>query len=158
MSAYIVNREHIAYLIEAALSRAIIKDHGSMDWYLDDENERFGYKRFQLPMGNYDRATEVGQMLWDENIKSVSYRYDDCQLDNLPGPVGETFVFEFCHDWRRQITPVQVLKACNGYIYQSCEHPGWKTSEAKAFIDSLKDYAVCALPGYQEAHWEITAA
>jgi len=48
---------------------------------------------------------------------------------------------------------VQVLKSIDCLDYQSCEHPGWAASEAKAFIDRLQSAAIHALPGYEAAIW-----
>jgi len=54
-------------------------------------------------------------------------------------------------------SPVAVLKACDGYEYQACEHPGWEASEAHAYINALRRRAIHALPGYDEAAWEVAA-
>ena len=94
-------------------------------------------------------------MLWDENIKSVSHRYGEENTDKLPGVIGETYAYD-AHEnfiFGPDVNPVAVLKACRCYAYQSCEHPGWEDSRAKALIDNLKDSAISSLPGYEEAEW-----
>lgn len=144
MSAFILGKEHINYLIEAARSRTL------------NPNSRFQW--FHNGWHEIESPSAAGQMLWDENIKSVHARYPDDELDQLPGPIGETFVFQYSHCYSRRIDPVQVLKACSCYEYQTCEHEEWEASEAKAFIDSLKSDAIHALPGWEEAQWEIEAA
>ena len=149
MSAYVVEREHISYLVAAAESRKIGCPYGGhFSWYHKNKG------RTELN-GN---SVEVGQMLWDECVKSVSYRYPDDDITSLPGPIGEDFIFKkkdlnrlFFHNF----DPVQVLKSCSCYAYQSCEHPQWEESEAFSFIEALKDYAVSALPGYEEAEWGV---
>ena len=100
-------------------------------------------------------ACKVGQMLWDENIRSVSGRYPDCKtLDDLPGVIGENYQLT-----ESDIRPVMAVKAadvfsaCKCYEYQACEHDGWKNSEAKAVIESLKNQAVRLIPGMEEASW-----
>jgi len=55
------------------------------------------------------------------------------------------------------VAPVYALKAVCCYRYQSCEHPGWKGSEASRFCDALERVAVELLPGFSEAPWEWTA-
>jgi hypothetical protein len=50
------------------------------------------------------------------------------------------------------------LKAISCYEYQSCEHPGWRKSEAHAFCEALRDMAIGCLPGYDDAPWEINDA
>lgn len=138
MSAYMVERHHIAYLIAAGL--------------------RFGDRHFRwrhegairkIDSTDIDRLNEVGQMLWDENRKSIECRYPDtrdnfCEL--APGATGENFVYihnpeQFWHN----IKPAQVINSVKCYEYQSCEHGGWHESEARAFCASLKDYAVSEL-------------
>lgn len=150
MSAYVVSRDHIRFLVAAARSHRIVRQYG-MYWYHDGKSNK-------LDAHDRDQASHIGQMLWDENIKSINARYPDTvgKLDNMPGPVDETFIYAHSADWPREITPVQVLKACNGYEYQACEHDGWKDSEAHAFIEALKNAAVRALPGYEEADWEMS--
>jgi len=148
MSAYVVDREHIGYLVEAATSRAIL-GHGShcFRWYHRGQSH-------ELPVGDPERSAEIGQMLWDENVNSVLSRYPDCTKDKLPGPIGEDFVYgkHEANPWAT-IDPVQVLCSCHCYRYQACEHPDWKDSEAAAFIDSLIDVACHRLPGYEKAVW-----
>ena len=132
MSAFMVDREHIAYLVTAA-------------------------SRLGLTASTEAKTEIVGQMLWDENRYSIEYRYPDClKTGNYPGPIGETFVYEKHHASRKPFDPVQVLKACGCYVYQSCEHPGWPASEARKFVERLRVRAIRALPGYDEMQWEIT--
>jgi hypothetical protein len=63
MSAYIVSRKHIHYLVTAAAQYGLIR--------LREQDK-------------------TGQMLWDENIKSVQYRYHNEPVEDLPGPCKET--------------------------------------------------------------------
>ncbi len=145
MSAYIVSRKHIAYLLTAMQHRGICR-HGFSYWN--------GTERVYVPAGDYAAAVEIGNILWQENIASVSARYPGETPDTLLGPVGETFELT-----TRDVTvfsdadPVQVLKACDCYEYQSCEHEGWHTSDAKKIIEALRGCAWRALPGYDSAAW-----
>jgi len=91
-----------------------------------------------------------------ECFASVRYRYP---AGPLPGPNAASDGPVVCSDrlsTYARLSPVAVLKACSCYEYQSCEHPGWETSEAKRLIDSITQAAIAALPGYQDAAWEIT--
>lgn len=142
MSAYMVDRHHIAYLVAAASSRSILR---GCNLYF--ANQQFGQCESK------ERETEIGQMLWDENFASVTHRYDDCDFDHLPGPIGESYVYEQGNLHWHKIDPVQVIKSCDNYAYQSCEHPGWEASVAKAFIDELRASAWHSLPGYEGAEW-----
>lgn len=132
MSCYVVQEEHINYLVNAGMRL--------------NQRERFSWlspngRRVSLH-GNYGDA---GQMLWDENVMSFNSHYEDHQqaLDAYT----YTRIPNFIHD------PVQVLMSCKCYEYQSCEHAGWEKSEAKAFIDSLKETAIRALDGYDDKKW-----
>lgn len=149
MSAYIVEKNHILYLLAAAESRSVRQNYGPLSWYHNDEHH-------SLASGDYERAADVGNMLWRENMESVGFRYQGESSATLPGPrFGDSVITTIDVGrvlWNR-IDPAQVLKACDCYEYQSCEHPGWKQSEAKAFIGALRRAAWHALPGYEAAEW-----
>jgi hypothetical protein len=148
MSAYIVEKHHITFLIAAALSRRICSHGETFRWYHNGQSH-------ELPGGDYKRAAEVANMLWRENIISVGERYPNESSARLPGPRNETFLVE-PHDIGRLfevIDPVQVLKSCSCYEYQSCEHDGWETSEALSFIAALRSRSISVLPGYDAAIW-----
>lgn len=141
MSAFVVNEEHIRYLVNAGMSRSITKGYG-LSWDYDEMEEGFG------PDAD-EHLNRIGAMLWQENYASVNHRY------------GES------HDgWRlyshkrepsRHFDPVQVLKAIACYEYQSCEHEGWKVSQARSFCEALRHAAISALPGYDAASWAVTS-
>jgi hypothetical protein len=152
MSAYICDKEHIVYLVAAAMSKELNPHGGHESWYHNS-------LRHELPRGDFDRASEVANMLWLENIKSVSYRYPNESGSTLPGPIGENFVITPADipACLAEIKPVQVLKSCDCYAYQTCEHPEWKQSESHAFIQSLRSSAWHSLPGYDSAEWGAPA-
>ncbi len=146
MSCYMVEREHIAFLVQAARSRRI--GGGSRFYYYHNGGPYY--------LESNDDGAKLGQMLWDENMKSCNARYPGSEgnPENLPGPIGEDFEF------RREdlkvlmhVNPVEVIKACHCYAYQACEHDGWLESASWAFIDSLISAATHALPGYDDAPW-----
>lgn len=147
MSAYIVDREHIKYLVSAAAAGR----EGRMSYYHNG-------KSTELRRDDQDSLTKAGQMLWDANIESIQALYPDCRdnMNNAPGPVGETFIYAHgggFKDGRDGFEAAQVFKAANCYEYQSCEADTWKDSEAKAFIDALTAKYIRMLPGYEAAEW-----
>lgn len=177
MSAYVVDKAHVDYLVRAGLAP---NHYGPLRW-LDPTvppgerdyepgammggptaSETYEAKRRELNEATADR---VGAMLWSENARSVSYRYDDESYDTIPGPCDfdELALAGYRYEGGRlspsplhpQVDPVAVLKACDGYEYQSCEHPGWESSEAHAFLDALRRRMIHALPGYDEADWSV---
>ena len=143
MSAYIVDRAHIDYLICAAMYMETRCQGLKMTWYPAGRRQEL----------TGENATQVGQMLWDENFRSVKYRYEDMPLDDLGGYCGESKYRFGGRGAFEKYDPVQVIKACNCLDYQSCEHPEWKASEAHAFINALIARAICEIPGYEEAEW-----
>ena len=119
MSAFIVSQKHIQYLITAAIDyQVIVRD-----------------------------SEQTGQLLWDENVKSVNYRY--------PTDPQERYIYHHKPFCVPPINPIIVIKQCHCYAYQSCEHPEWETSEAKRLIDALEANAIRRVAGYDSAPWGI---
>lgn len=141
MSAYIVDKKHIQYLIAAMQSRRICQSYGFSYWN--------GTDRVQVGAGNLEACAKVGTILWQENVKSVNARYRE-QTDLALYTITERDVIY--SDWQ-EIQPVEVIKACHCLEYQSCEHSGWQQSEAKAIIDTLIKASCTALVGYSKAAW-----
>jgi hypothetical protein len=151
MSAYVVDREHIRYLINAAMR---LTRHGSTFTWLWDFGCVGGYKTGELRFGDHERAAEVGQMLWATCIRGVANRYPDDTVPQLPGPVYESYVYDRHYlDHGGRLDPVQALKACKCFVYQACESPDYSDSEAASFIESLMATAINRLDGYEEAEW-----
>ena len=140
MSGYLVEKEHIIYLLLAANSSSIHRCQGeTMRWYHRGKSEELTDKNI----------VAVAKMLCTENLKSLKARYKDAEL------FGGAYEFTDQDFLARSVTidPIQVIKACHCFAYQACEHKEWKTSEAKAFIDTLEYFAIQALPGYDKAIW-----
>jgi len=139
MSAYIVSREHIQYLIssmEMMEGRIVFCHNGKI-------------KEYETP----EEKTQLGQMLWDTNIVSVKTRYWDETIQELPsGESDKRYKFKYRFVYFIP-NPVQVIKSAQCYEYQCCEYIGWEDSEAKAFTDALIHVAISKLPGYREAEW-----
>lgn len=127
MSAFIVNDNHISALVR---------------WACRD-NLRY-YRRNTAGVGVAGDEQRIAQLLLDENIKSVNHRYNEATEQAI---VYDAFATD--------LLPIQVIKACHCLAYQSCEHDGWETSEAKCILDSIEAAAVRRLPGYDDAEWEV---
>lgn len=143
MSAYMVGKDHIAYLLAAA-DRCQPKSYGDFSW-------RHGGQWHKL---NHETRLRVAQMLMDANLASVAHRYPGDH--DLPGPTNEGYLFTQ-GDLRSfpaaAFSPVQVFKSCHCYEYQSSERDDWKESEARAFIESLISATCHHMPGYDDAEW-----
>lgn len=126
MSAYIVSKEHIIYLVTAA-------------HYIDRLRRNGGYNN--LPC--------EASMLWRENVKSVNARYPEDKADPAVYVIEENDIPGIID------TPDlgQLAKALHCYEYQSCEHSGWKDSEAFSWCEKVQYNIMQALPGYAKAVW-----
>jgi len=145
MSAFVVSKEHINAMILAGLAVRYIP----LGWYHNGEHH-------QLTSHNAD---EIGQMLLDENVASVAYRYQDDSLSQLPGKTNAEWLLPFeWHPFAKKPTALEAIKLVNCYEYQACEHPEWEQSEAKAFCKALRDNLIPQLPGYDKAPWEWTTS
>ena len=137
MSAFVVPKSHINAMLLSVMDKRFT-------WYHD------GHKEL-----NELTANRVGQMLLDENVKSVCCRYNDSEITDLPGRINAEWLipFEF-HYVHRVPKPLEAISIVRCYAYQSCEHPEWEASEAKAFCDALIACKIAELPGYDDAPWE----
>ena len=155
MSAFVVSSEHIALLLDAGLS---LKRHGGvLHWYTDVRTPEGDLASLEAHELRWDNAREVGQMLLDECIRSVSHRYPDDDLQDLPRDADYREPFSYRQRGERP-HPVAVLKAIRSYEYQSCEHPEWEASEAKQFCECLAAHMIASLPGYDDAPtWSVTS-
>jgi len=126
MSAFILSNNHIAALV----------DFGSRhraEYFFDNDWRAI-----------YGREKTAGGILLNANYRSVNCRYDTAESGKF------TFI-----EPARTYEPVEILKACDCYNYQACETEDYYQSEASAIIDAIRKAAICALPGYEEAPWEI---
>jgi hypothetical protein len=102
---------------------------------------------------------ELAQELWDENIKSVCYRYPKDESYELPGPCDDFRILAsevspaLLNRCRDLMTPAAVFKSCACFEYQSCEHPEWQESKAKGILDFIRKWAWARIPGYKDAPW-----
>ena len=148
VSAFIEDKEHMDVLVRAA-DHASVRNRHPMSWFEGDTRHS---------LTDYT-SDELGQVLTDWNVRSVSWRYPDCKLSELPGQIDHwwTEPYKFAIPTREH-SEVQVLKAIDGYEYQACEHPDWEQSNAYAFLNALRREFIRLLPGYDEGDgWAISA-
>lgn len=141
MSAYIVSKETIDVLLSAA------RQYGGRDArYLFSENGRY-LGSTQLQNASQSELNKVGKALWAENHKSVNDR------NNEENDTTELDAYQFKSYQIRK--PGHLSNVIRCYEYQSCEHEGWQTSDAKRFCDELKKSLIKQLPGANESPWGI---
>ncbi len=134
MSAFILGNDHISVMLQSGSKYVSLPE----DYYWQSE-------RYTIT----GREQEVGTKLINENYRSVNYRYEHC--DEFPLDV-KPFQWNMC---LRKRTPVELIKACDCYSYQTCECPDWTETEAYAIVEALREAAINSLPGYDEAEWSI---
>lgn len=138
MSASEVSTVHIDAMVTAGL-----RGHyagGRLRWYWSNPTQGGELSR--------ETAGYAGAMLIAENRRSVNHCYSE---DEIEAPYVHTWAFPKA-GW------VAVLKAIDCYVYQSCEHKGWESSEARAFCDALRKHAISKLEGYEDAPWELCSS
>ncbi|MFC6094376.1 hypothetical protein [Saccharothrix lopnurensis] len=87
-----------------------------------------------------DGFRTLGQKLWDENHASVNHLYDE-----------DTSTPRYrLHTTEADLDPILTLRAADCYTYQSCEHPGWKNSEAHALTRRLREAILDSRPEFAE--------
>lgn len=87
---------------------------------------------------------EVFHILLAENYKSVNYRYDE---KDEPEDTYDRMA--------PLMRSIEIAKLCHSLGYQSCEHPEWDDSRAKALLHCIEQAAIRSLPGYDEAPWSL---
>jgi hypothetical protein len=164
MSVYVLDRDHIRYLVSAATRPSII-GLPPLTWVWGIDQTAGTYQSSQLRPSDGKEAAQVAQVLREQNIRSVAYYYRRAHGEPLPGLRGgkEFWPFKWWSDLDDPaIEPAQVVKACQAYAYQCCEDPGWNTSEACAFIRALERSAVDRMLDQEEERtgkklrWQIT--
>lgn len=144
MSAWFMSKRDIDVLVSALVEFKV---------WLSLDGKNYG------SVGEKIDPTATGKLLWLENARSVTDRYDldtsesrdkqDEHADYVEAVLGYTF-----HQYHMlKPGPVAKLAAC--YEYQSCEHDEWETSVAKDIIARLNDRLVRFLPGYEGGPWGI---
>lgn len=111
MSAWIVSKTHIDYIVTALIAAELTP-------YSPDE---------------------TGRMLWRECLASVAYRYPDDADGDRPGPADFRDSDVDTYTWAETdaLTGGALAKTLGCYDYQSCEHPQWKESESYALVSKL---------------------
>lgn len=143
MSAYVVDTYHIDVLVDYAYERPIRAGFGS--WKL---SYFWKGERHDLP----DSKDETGQILLDQNVRSVNFHYSDDQE------------YETYKHTRRitpyvKFTPEQIINACDCLIYQSCETDDYYKTRAYALLNAIREKAIDAVLDRvrDDLRWELTA-
>ena len=142
MSAYIVSKRHIDMLVTVAFygpQREIAVSPMGM-W----SKPNFIYITQDLNTQDMT-PDDLGQLLWDENYRSVNARYNEDEK-------APEYVFEPLE--RGKVPTIwQAYSGIDTYEYQACEADDWYTTPAFRFCVALKDKLVKFSAGYRETKW-----
>lgn len=129
MSAWRVTQTHINAILHLIPAR-----DASYYW----KGQRYPFS------GDQER---IGQVLLDENYRSVDHRYDEDTA--VPHFIWRPFM-------RRTWTTLELVKALHSYEYQTCECPDWDETEAHSIVQTLERDSWDRLPEYEAADtWSI---
>ncbi|NBW14078.1 MAG: hypothetical protein EBR82_39385 [Caulobacteraceae bacterium] len=114
MSAYLVEENHIEYLVDALTN---------------PQNQMAGTLRH---IAETTDPQKIGQILWDENARSVNHRYNETES-------APPFTYRrICY----ATDPLQVLASIRCYIYQTRETPDFEQSKAGRLINLLQSAVI----------------
>lgn len=97
-------------------------------------------------ISNEEDVNLLGQMLVDQNYRSVNFRYKQ----NDPAPK-----FQYSRSWSTGITAIEFLKCLSCLEYQSCETDDWLQTPAYQLINVLMRRSFRLLAGYEDAPWGL---
>ena len=143
MSAYIVEKRHIDFLVQVTCDFTVYVHHG-------------GTARQYTGAETAEERRKLGQMLIDECVKSVTFRYSNSRQeiqDNLPGAWEGGHTYEPAKGVWTDLNIAQVAQSCSCFSYQACEHPGWEASKAHAVIQGIEKACLSRIRGYEDAEW-----
>jgi len=107
----------------------------------------------QVSTGTSNVGFDFGSIyktLAEANVRSVCHRYGDSKDEY------RNFLKPPARVPRLQLpTAIQIVKLCDCLDYQSCETDDWRGSEACKLLGHIRNAAIRALPGYDEAKWAI---
>lgn len=137
MSAFILSKKSFDALVYAAF-------YGFYDKYNPINDSLHIYsdnKAYTFTAGTF------GQVLVDQNFASVNFRYQES---------GKPFLYEYAlHKEFSNMKPVEILKLCDCYDYQSCETDSYDRTLAANLIHFIRKKVIAALPGYEDAPWGL---
>jgi len=119
MSAWVVSKNHINQIMAFA------------------KNTNFAFHH------NNQTPTEIGQILWDENLRSVNHRY----------PTHQQKAQKFTFRSAASVSVVQFLKHLDCLQYQSCETDNYHERPAYTLLERLRKHGISKIVGYDDAEW-----
>jgi len=155
MSAYVVNNAVINRILQGLNYSGYRGSFGlwslGYDWL----------KALERAQGSHADQEELGHELYEINLESVRYRYDDSDLDNLPGTIDQkTGKCPAPYEYENIPAPdiFQLYKDLGCWIYQSCESETCRNDPVYKAIESFKhlvaDTIISNMKEYENAGWD----
>ena len=129
--------------------------------------EHIGQLAQKYPSSDPEEISNVAITLANANIKSICGRYENGNdaLDTYKKVTKEWMDIEYVdyvasacqnaragnRDWN--LNPIDIIKMCHCYDYQSCEAEGYYESDAKRMVTRIEKDMISKLPGYEESPW-----
>ena len=199
MSAWIVSHGHIDAIVNFYLHQygrargnrfagaqyepLVIKRYRRLPYPDGREADPFKGRVIVEDLKEEENRQRLGEILLNENWKSIWYRYPDTKgnMNNAPGHIQEIedntnstmdfgdetktniggYRYKTC-DFNKCISLGQFFKALECLDYQSCEHPEWEDSDAKYIIDLMMQDVTRTMilgegmvQGYKDAKWGL---
>jgi len=162
MSAYIIDPNEIKKLAIFAATRPLVGHAGRRvpdAWFIRRAEKKCVRPPFDdhtVNPSDRELAEWYGELLYQENIRSVRARYPDDTWDTLPGPTMKPIHIVISnHDMLElnHAQPLNILKACDSLEYQSCETTDYESTVAFMLLQAIRSAAIHSLPGYDDAPW-----
>ena len=122
------------------------------DWHINTLANYGNAKRLQVYWKGdcqthaFTDPQAIAEVLLRENYRSVNYRYEK---SDKPHAINFR-LFHYTTD------PVQIIKATYCFDYQACESPDYEDSLAFTLIRAIREHAIQAIPGYDDAPgWDL---
>lgn len=156
MSAWIVSKAHIDVLVAGVLEQGGFQHRGKFISVVGDDDVYDGE-------AECIDATELGELLWRENHKSINYRYGT--RERTPSYVyrapekhqttSKTWGSTKYLDEQTRVDSGVLAKQVACYDYQTCEHQTYYRSRAYSVVCALSRALVSKVEGYEDAPWGV---
>lgn len=152
MSCHMVEPCTLDVLVTAAsnMDVMVFVPSGTPIENLDEWDVQGNMRGSWLKARGYEEA--LFNLLWFANRDSVRARYEDADESGM-GTAGDPPAYREVLIGGPGTTPVEILKLCSCFSYQSCDVETWEESVGRRFIDSIRIAACRKLPGWEEAAW-----
>lgn len=174
MSAFVVDKTHVAAIVRAGVQAGKGPGTSHVRWFSEDPEamasmatdaddywRRFRAMSRELDPWSADSVARACALLTTAVVASVKHRYPDATDTDLPGPAEPYWTTMTPAAWAKLVSnapiypPAAMLKAIDGYEYQACELPRWRSTETYRFLEALRSALIRDLPGYEAGPWTI---